>query len=206
MQNVCKKQLIKQRQQRRKISKPVQFIQDPDDARTIRLLNGQELRRPFPDVPLYINKLGWVYSLTRFGLRRLRTDFWKKNNYCKRTCSGNAQGQIYPYVNFQNVTYRIHRLMAYAWLRPCGDDETIDHINGDIDNNRLVNLRIITKAENYRCGGILRRLRNASRRLNDPSLDPVNISQERLLQIYDSVDPVEAAAIMDWELRHHMEI
>lgn len=157
--------------------RPLAYVQDTIDPSLIRLMNGQMLRQPIPEVPLCINKRGWVYSLTHAGLRRRRTNFWKKNHYGKRTRSGNSQGQVYPYVTFRNVTYRIHELMAQAWLHAKAYGEAIDHINGDIDNCELINLRVISKRENDRCGGILKRMRNAARRLKEPRLDPLNISR-----------------------------
>ena len=197
MKGICKSQRIKERQlhckgERLEVrgERRVWYRRDLFDPQLIHLRNGTLLRQPIIDVPLYINQQGIVYTLTRFGLRPLRTNFWKKNHYGWRTRNGNYQGQIYPYVIFRKVTYRIHVLMADAWFGPRETYEAIDHINGNIDDNRLVNLRIVSKAENYRCGGILKRLRNASVRLNEPRLNPINIPQERLLEIFEGKYPI----------------
>ena len=196
MKHVSKSQRIKDRQLRNR-SKALWFRRDLFDPQLIWLRNGTPLRQPLPDVPLYISQQGIVYTLTRFGLRPLKTNFWKKNHYCWRTRNGNRQGQVYPYIKFRNVTYRIHELMALAWLHAKSNDEAIDHINGDIENCDIINLRVISKAENSRCGGLLKRLRNAAIRLNEPRLNPLNIPQERLLEIYKTVPIPKRGKIKD---------
>ena len=199
MKGICKALRRKERQSRNR-SKALWFRRDLFDPHLIWLRNGTPLRQPLPDVPLYISQQGIVYTLTRFGLRPLKTNYWKKNHYCWRTRNGNRQGQVYPYIKFRDVTYRIHELMALAWLHPKADDEDIDHINGDIENCDIINLRIISKAENSRCGGLLKRLRNASIRLNEPRLNPLNIPQPRLLEIFASVRVTNHRQTMDSQL------
>lgn len=207
MTNICKSQRIKQRQLRCKVKsreltvkRGEWFRHDLFDPQLIRLRNGTPLRQPIIDVPLYISQQGNVYTFTQLGLRPLKTNYWKKNHYGWRTCNGNHQGQVYPYINFRDTTYRIHELMALAWLHTKSDEEAIDHINGDIENCNIVNLRVISKAENSRCGGLLKRLRNAAIRLNEPRLNPVNISQERLLEIFDAVHVTDHRKLIDNDL------
>jgi hypothetical protein len=179
--------MSKNRRKPRSPGKPLWYKQDARDRRQIILKNGTRLRQAIIDVDLYLSQGGNVYSLTRFGLRQLRVNFGKKNNYCKPTRNGNAQGECYPYINFRARTYRMHKLMALAWCGGIPDGFVADHINGDIDDFRLKNIRVISIAENNRCGGILRRLRNAAVRLRDPTLDPLHIPQERLLKIFADI-------------------
>ena len=80
--------------------------------------------------------------------------------------------------------YEIHILVTLAWQKAREAGEEIDHVNGNINDFRSKNLRVIGAKENDRCGGILRRFRNASVRLNEPRLNPVNIPQEKLLEIF----------------------
>ena len=211
MRRICKEQRIKERQQsnkRKKARKPlptVDYAVVADNGKTLRLRNGTALRQAISGVGLYLSQSGRVYSLTAFGLRPRRTLFLKKNNYGKKTSGGTAQGQRYPYIMFRGRKYEVHILVTLAWLRPRREGEEIDHINGNIDDCRLINLRIVTKEENRRCAQILRRLRKAAIDLKDPSLNPEKMSQERLLKIYAMLTVGDPKDIMEWEMTHHME-
>ena len=212
MRRICKEQRIKECQQsnkRKKARKPlptVDYAVVADNGKTLRLRNGTALRQAISGVGIYLSQSGRVYSLTAFGLRPRRTRFLKKNNYGKKTSGGTAQGQRYPYIMFQGRKYEVHILVTLAWLRPRREGEEIDHINGNIDDCRLVNLRIVTKEENRRCAQILRRLRKAAKQLNDPSLDPLNIPQSRLLKIFSTLTVGDPAKIMEDDFKHHREI
>ena len=211
LMRLCKEQRIKERQQsnkRKKARKPlptVDYAVVADNGKTLRLRNGTALRQAISGVGLYLSQSGRVYSLTAFGLRPRRTRFLKKNNYGKKTSGGTAQGQRYPYIMFQGRKYEVHILVTLAWLRPRREGEEIDHINGNIDDCRLVNLRIVTKEENRRCAQILRRLRKAARELNDPSLDPKNRTPEDMLKIYATLTVCDPNKIMDDDFKYHRE-
>ena len=164
---------------------PRLFKHDPTDQRCLILRNGTRLRRSYDDVDLYSSEHESIYSLTRYGLRPKKIQRIRKRNYGKKTRSGAHQGQRYPYVIFRDKKYEIHILVTLAWLRARGPGEEIDHINGDIDDCRLKNLRIISAEENDRCAGILRRLRNFAKKRKDPALDPLNIKQQDLIEIFD---------------------
>ena len=57
----------------------------------------------------------------------------------------------YVIVMIQKKNYRIHRLMAYAFLLDKKPDETeIDHLDGNPSNNHIGNLEWVTHAENVR--------------------------------------------------------
>ena len=70
----------------------------------------------------------------------------------------------------------------------------MDHLDGNIDNFALENLEIVTREENNRRRKILNAMRKAARDLHDPSLDPKNMSPERLQKIFATLevgDPTE---------------
>lgn len=201
MKNCCQSLRTKERQLRnrqRKPRKPQPFLwfkPDPDDSRQLILSNGTRLRQAYRDVGLYLSQGGNVYALTRLGLRNRRVNFWKKRTYCHRlhTGRGCSQGQNYPYVDYRGRTYRMHQLMACAWLGGIADGMVADHINGDIDDFRMANLRIISVQENDRCGGILRRLRNASASGSVDTLDAVDAVTDKAVKI-SSMSPFYDAA------------
>lgn len=168
----------------RGMPKPMWYKQDPSDERQLILKNGTRIRKSFDDVGLYCTRGGKVYALSKYGLLPRTIQFLKKNNYGKKTANGVRNGQRYPYVIFRDKKYDVHLLVALAWIGVRKEGEEIDHINGNIDDCRMVNLRIVTKEENRRRAKILRRLRHAARALHDPSLDPRNIEPQRLEQIF----------------------
>ena len=69
--------------------------------------------------------------------------------------AGNLNDQGYRIVGYKGKQYRAHRL---AWLFMTGDwpekGMDIDHINSDRDDNRWSNLRLATRSQNNRNGGI----------------------------------------------------
>lgn len=98
---------------------------------------------------------------------RKREDFttnslWKRNqNEAGRTvgCSNN---QGYVAIHVDGKYYTAHRL-AWLWVHgewPPYPQFEIDHINGNRGDNRICNLRKVTKSENQRNGA--RRVNNRS--------------------------------------------
>ena len=70
--------------------------------------------------------------------------------YRKPRSFGSPQKDRYNKKNINNCQYRIHDLIARAFLgnKPRGYD--VDHINGDKTDNRPSNLRYVTRSENLR--------------------------------------------------------
>jgi len=192
MRGICKSLRIKERQQtqdkrkKRKQSPPLWYKVNPNDPSVLILRNGMRIKQK-EGLDLFLSDQGALYSLTRRGLRRLRINYTRKRRYGKKSRNGVPNGRRYPYITFRGGTYVIHILMVETWLRPRREGEEIDHINGNIDDCRLINLRIVTKEENRRRAKILRRLRHAARALHDPSLDPRNIEPQRLEKIFADI-------------------
>ena len=61
--------------------------------------------------------------------------------------TGTVDGKGYLQVMIDRKNYRVHRL---AWLYVHGifPDNSIDHINGDTSDNRIINLRDVLQSEN----------------------------------------------------------
>ena len=166
-----------QRKKRRKPRKPLPYLwykRDPSDPLQIILRNGTRIRC-LEGEDVYVSLGGRVYTLTKRGLHEIRVDFCRKKNYCKPTRNGRWQGRRYPYVMFRGKKYTIHIYMCKVWLGARPEGYETDHINGDIDDFRLLNLRYVTPEENVRCRRVLTRLRTATIARHDPALNPKQI-------------------------------
>ena len=214
MKGKCKELCIAERKLRnrrrkpktpRKPLQPVEYVVVSESPRILRLKNGTRLKQAIEGVELYLSQGGRVYSLTKYGLRQIAIQYNRKKNYGQKSPNGVPNGPRYPYVMFGGKKYDVHLLVVLAWIGVRKDGEEIDHINGNIDDCRTVNLRIVTKEENRRCAQILRRLRKAARDLQDPSLDPKNMSQERLLYIFATLTVADPKDIMEEDFKHHRE-
>jgi len=54
------------------------------------------------------------------------------------------------WINGKEQSKRIHQLVLQAFVGPPGEGEEVHHINGDKNDNRLVNLEYVTHVENLR--------------------------------------------------------
>ena len=205
MTNICKSLRIKERQLRNKRRKPgkqherLDYSVLSETPRILQLRDGTLLRQPIEGIDLYLSEDARVYAINRTGLREKRVDYTKKNNYCKRlnTGRGHHQGQNYPRVRFLGKKYSMHTLMAILFKGGVPKGKVADHINGNIDDFSIRNIRVISIPENNRCGGILKRYRNASKRLNEPRLNPLNIPQEKLLRIFAEFRKPKSGKVKD---------
>ena len=53
-------------------------------------------------------------------------------------------------INGRYTTIKVHRVIAETWLRPFQPGETVNHLNFIRDDNRVVNLSIVTLKDNVR--------------------------------------------------------
>ena len=178
---------------------------DPNDPLVLILRDGQHIKQK-EGLDIFLSTSGQVYSLTRYGLRMLRVNYCRKRRYGQKSCNGVKNGRRYPYITFRGGTYPMHILMMEVWVRPRRAGEEIDHLDGNIDHFSLDNLEIVTREENNRRKGILQAMRRAALELHDSSLDPINKTPEEMARIYRTLTVDDPGAIMEWEMRHHMEI
>lgn len=94
----------------------------------------------------------------------------------KRHRNNRVSGTVYPCLTYYNAY--CHRLIGRTFLRKLRKGEVYDHIDGDITNYSVRNLRIIKIETNKRDGGFLRKLRNKG-------IDPRMYEQSILLRYFN---------------------
>lgn len=67
-----------------------------------------------------------------------------------RKTYGSKQGNGYIAVCVNYKNYSVHRLVLETFVGPCPEGYEADHRNRDRSDNRLSNLRYVTRAENQR--------------------------------------------------------
>ena len=76
---------------------------------------------------------------------------WKTSRRCVKagTIGGHLRSDGYIYIKVDGVTCLAHRL-AWLYINNEWPVDEIDHVNHIKDDNRLINLRVVTHAENSR--------------------------------------------------------
>ena len=95
--------------------------------------------KPHPYLPIIASADGRV--LVPPGGMRRKVAKWTR---------GSLSQLGYYMVGVCGCTYCVHRLIAEAFIGPIPDGYEIDHINRNRADNRISNLRIVTRSENNR--------------------------------------------------------
>ena len=104
----------------------------------VAYLNGC-IMEIWKDVPGYIG----LYKVSNYG----RVKSVKKQLVLKTSGSGNRYKTV-ALCNGMRKTFRLHRLVAAAFIPNPDNKPCIDHIDGDRTNNHADNLRWVTYLEN----------------------------------------------------------
>lgn len=92
-----------------------------------------------------------------------------KGRWVKRYCSKVGYSSVMLYGPEGSRHFYVHRLVAMAFLENYRDGLDVDHINGMKADNRVANLRMATRSENFR--GFRRKNINTSSRYRGVHFD-----------------------------------
>ena len=103
--------------------------------------------------------------------------FINKDGFIKnpvgRVWPGTRTTQGYYELCLTNRAYRklVHDIMAQVFIRSLEPNEVVDHINNDKTDNRLINLQILSVADNFRKGQEVRDASKTFKRVRQYTLD-----------------------------------
>ena len=101
---------------------------------------------PMPDLNV-LNEYLIVDSTSASGLR------WKvdrRGTAKAGTVAGRTNDTSYWQTRVNGTHYLNHRLIAYMVSRTDQTDKVVDHIDGNMRNNNVENLQVITQSQNLR--------------------------------------------------------
>ena len=74
---------------------------------------------------------------------------YRKNAWLSLLLSGVEYHQVDLWKNKKRKAYKVHKLVAQAYLENYSEDLHVDHIDGNIQNNHISNLRMVTHQQNH---------------------------------------------------------
>ncbi|WP_286776576.1 MULTISPECIES: NUMOD4 motif-containing HNH endonuclease [unclassified Pseudomonas] len=112
----------------------------------------QEVWKAIPGYESYyeVSDRGRVRSLERRTTDRLGRPFVRYGKLLSLNTEAKGYKSIRLCVETKHRTFKVHRLVAYAFLPQPLDGQQINHINGIKDDNRPENLEWVTSEENMR--------------------------------------------------------
>ena len=129
----------------------------------------------------------WASFDTGLIFRKNSDGSWTQQHPCGCTpivCKPNRHSQ-YPLIWCGNTTITIHVIVARAWIGGIPEGWQVDHIDGNIRNAAVINLRILPAWLNHRDGGFIRKLRNKN-------IDPTMFTQAVLLEYFERMAAYKA--------------
>lgn len=110
----------------------------------------EEIWKPIPSYEAYyeVSSIGRIRSKTRRTVDRLGRPFVRYGKTISLRTEKKGYKSVRLCVETEHRIFKVHRLVAYAFLPPPLSGQQINHINGLKDDNRPENLEWVTAAEN----------------------------------------------------------
>ena len=97
-----------------------------------------------------VSDFGSVKSLDRYIDHPRIGKIFRKGKVLKQSYASKGYKQVCLNVEGKTTTFRVHRLVAMAFLENPKDLETVNHIDGNKENNHVSNLEWCSVADNLR--------------------------------------------------------
>lgn len=123
-------------------------------------IDGVEFRRHPIFIDYYANRNGNIYSSLSSRI------------LSGKSTNGNGYLQVYLTMNGKSHKYYIHRFVWECWNGIIASDKEIDHCNSDRSDNRLENLRLVTRR-----GNSFNRITTRSREVETLPRDAIEIEK-----------------------------
>lgn len=112
---------------------------------------GEEWRRIGINDGMFLGR----YEVSSLGQVRANPIGKQQGSKPLRILFQSTDGKGYSQVSLhyaagKKMTVKVHRLVADAFIRPRGDGETVNHIDGNKENNGLQNLEYVSNRDNSR--------------------------------------------------------
>lgn len=104
------------------------------------------------DTGLIRTKPGKTTYTERHGVRHWKTRVLKFKYQTRKGNQGKRDAKVSLWKDGKEKTWLVARLIALAWCDGYADGMTVNHIDGDPENNACSNLEWITHAENIKKG------------------------------------------------------
>lgn len=117
------------------------------------LKDSQNISISWKDIKGYegsyrVGSTGLIYSKTRWSLREGKPYQKLTGKYIKPWRDTRGYVQVYLCKNGKTKPVGVHRLVAQAFIPNPENKKTVNHLNGDLKDNRVSNLEWATQKEN----------------------------------------------------------
>lgn len=147
-----------------------------------------DIEEIWKDIPNYeglyqVSNLGRIKSLKRYKQNHSKLQLVEEKILKQYVNKRNGYCYVMLCNNVKEKTCRVHKLVAITFLNNNNNYNTIDHIDGNKQNNCVTNLEWVTQKEN-----IIRALKNGLKNNNNQKIKITQLSKDmKIIKQFDSI-------------------